>query len=224
MTPKHSSLTIAIVGGHGQIALRTTALLTAAGHRVLSVIRNPDQAAEIERAGGEPVVVDIERATDGDLAAAVAEADTLLFAAGAGPGSGPARKETVDYQGALTTMAAAARLGARVVQISYIGVANTPPAGTSPDFLAYQLAKHRADLALQASGLDWLIVRPGTLTNDPESGRVETGALERGPVSRANVARVLAEVLLRPDLNGFAFDLLDGDTPVADAVAALAQH
>ncbi|KUF07547.1 hypothetical protein AUL38_08820 [Leucobacter sp. G161] len=213
---------MAIIGGHGQIALRTTALLTRAGHRVLGVIRNPDHASAVERAGGEAVLVDIEHAKAEELAAAIGGADTLLFAAGAGPGSGPARKESVDHQGALTTMAAAAQLGARLVQISYIGVANTPPESVGPDFLAYQRAKYAADLALEASGLDWTIVRPGTLTNEQGTARVAVGVLERGPVSRDNVAQVLAEVVARADLAGVAFDLLDGDTPVRDAVAMLA--
>lgn len=222
MTNAREAQTVAIIGGHGQIALRTTALLAAAGHRVLGVIRNPAHASDVEKAGGETVLADIERATGGELAAAIGEADTLLFAAGAGPGSGPERKETVDHQGALTTMAAAAELGARLVQISYIGVANTPPESVGVDFLAYQRAKLAADLALEASALDWTIVRPGTLTDEPGTGRVAVGALERGPVSRDNVADVLAEVLVRPGFNGAAFDLLDGDSAVGDALDALA--
>ncbi|WP_232299752.1 NAD(P)H-binding protein [Leucobacter komagatae] len=223
MTQAEAPKTIAIIGGHGQIALRTTALLSAAGHRVLGVIRNPDHAADVERAGGEAVLADIEQATAEQLAAAIGAADALLFAAGAGPGSGPARKETVDHQGALTTMGAAKALSAAVVQISYIGVANTPPASVGDDFLAYQGAKYAADLALAASTLDWVIVRPGTLTDEPGTGRVTVGELERGPVSRDNVAEVLAQVLVRPELSGSSFDLLDGETPVSDAVNALAK-
>ena len=219
----HAPLTVAIIGGHGQIALRTTALLRAAGHRIRSVIRNADHAADIEAAGGEPVLIDIEHATGAELATAIGAASILIFAAGAGPGSGPDRKETVDHQGALTTMAAATQLRARVVQISYIGVAQTPPDSVGVDFLAYQRAKYAADLALEASDLDWTIVRPGTLTNDPGTGEVTIAPqLERGPVSRDNVARVLAEVVVRSDVEGIAFDLLDGDVPVADAVASIA--
>lgn len=214
--------TIAIIGGHGQIALRTTELLTAAGHTVLGVIRNPAHVADVAAANGSAVLVDLEQTTPEELASAIGAADTLLFAAGAGPGSGPARKESVDHQGALTTMAAAAILNARVVQISYIGVENTPPESVGPDFSAYQQAKYAADLALQASDLRWTIARPGTLTNEPGSGRVALGAgLSRGPVSRDNVARVLADVLVRPDLDGAVFDLLDGNSPVEEAVAQL---
>lgn len=214
--------TIAIIGGHGQIARKTTALLAQAGHRVLGVIRTPEHAADIERDGGVPVLLDLERSTGAQLAAAIGAADTLLFAAGAGPGSGPARKETVDHQGALTTMAAATRLGAGVVQISYIGVQNTPPESAGPDFLAYQRAKLAADEALRASGLDWTIVRPGTLSDEPGTGRVTAASeLPRGPVSRENVALVLAELVGGPRRPGLAFDLLDGETPVAEALRAL---
>lgn len=218
----HERPTVAIVGGHGQIALRATVLLRAAGYRVRSVIRNADQAVAVEHAGGEPVLLDIEHATGTQLATAIGAASTLVFAAGAGPKSGPERKETVDHQGALTTMAAATHLQARVVQISYIGVAQTPPASVGADFLAYQRAKYAADLALEASDLEWTIVRPGTLTNESGTGRVTISRkLERGPVSRDNVAQVLAEVVSRPELSGVAFDLLDGETPVVDAVAGL---
>ena len=211
-----------MIGGHGQIALRTTRLLSAAGHRVLSVIRNPDHAADVELAGGEPVMLDLERTNGDELARALGAAGTLVFAAGAGPGSGPERKETVDHQGALTTMTAAAQLGARVVQISYIGVATAPPESMGVDFAAYQRAKYAADLALEASGLDWVIVRPGTLTNDAGAGRVTVGArLDRGPVSRDNVARVLAEIVARPKLRGLTVDILDGDTEIERAVANL---
>lgn len=222
MNESSPTITVGMIGGHGQIALRATALLSAAGHRVLSVIRNPDHAADVERAGGEPVVLDLERSSGDDLARALGAADTLVFAAGAGPGSGPERKETVDHQGALTTMAAAAKLGARVVQISYIGVATAPPESMGVDFAAYQRAKYAADLALEASGLDWVIVRPGTLTNEAGSDRVTVSAkLDRGPVSRDNVARALAEVVARPELSGVAFDMLDGDTEIRQAIASL---
>lgn len=222
MNESSQMITVGMIGGHGQIALRATKLLTAAGHRVLSVIRNPAHAADVERIGGEPVVLDLEHSSGEELARALGAADTLVFAAGAGPGSGPERKETVDHQGALTTMAAAALLGARVVQISYIGVAVEPPASMGVDFAAYQRAKYAADLALEASGVRWVIVRPGTLTDEQGSGRVTVSAtLDRGPVSRDNVARVLAEVVARPDLDGFAFDMLDGDTDIEQAVADL---
>ncbi len=217
-----SPTVVGMIGGHGQIALRATRLLSAAGHRVLSVIRNPEHAADVELAGGEPVLLDLERTNGDELARALGAADTLVFAAGAGPGSGPERKETVDHQGALATMTAAAQLGARVVQISHIGVATTPPETMGVDFAAYQRAKCAADLALEASGLDWVIVRPGTLTNDAGTGRVTVGArLDRGPVSRDNVARVLAEIVARPKLRGLTVDILDGDTEIERAVANL---
>ena len=222
MNESSPNVTVGMIGGHGQIALKATELLSAAGHRVLSVIRNPDHTADVERAGGEPVVLDLERSSGDELARALGAADTLVFAAGAGPRSGPERKETVDHQGALTTMAAAANLGARVVQISYIGVAVAPPESMGIDFAAYQRAKYAADLALESSGLDWVIVRPGALTNEEGSGRVTVSSeLDRGPVSRDNVAQVLAEVVARPELNGIAFDMLDGDTDIEQAIVTL---
>lgn len=216
------TLTIALVGGHGQIALLSTRILAERGHRVIGVIRNPAHAADVAAAGGTPVLADLERDHPEQLAAAIGAADALVFAAGAGPGSGSERKETVDYRGAILTQDAAALLGARLVQISYIGVERTPQDSAGADFLAYQRAKYAADLALAETELDWLILRPGTLNNEPATGSVTlTDGLQRGPVSRENVARVLAALLERPELTRRGLDLLDGDTPVAEAVAGV---
>lgn len=183
------------------------------------VIRDPAQAGDLEDAGAEAVVCDIESE---ELTAAVEGADAVVFAAGAGPGSGPARKETVDRDGAVKLVEAAKANGiARYVIVSSIG-AHDPSLGDG-DFQAYLQAKHDADAAVAESGLDFTIVRPGSLSDDPGDGkvRINTELGERGPVSRDNVAAVLAEVLVADNVAGKTFELFDGDTPVADAVAAL---
>src|SRR5690349_3643854 len=187
---------VVIAGGHGQIALRLTRILSERGDRVRSVIRNPDHAADVSDAGAEPVVFDLEG--DGDLAAEVRGADAVVFAAGAGPGSGPARKQTVDYGAAVKLIDAAKSSGvSRYVIISSIGADN--PAGGSEAMRPYLEAKAAADAAVASSGLDWTIVRPGVLTNDPGTGRVAAGPnLERGEIPRDDVAAVLAAVLHEP--------------------------
>src|SRR5690606_6805110 len=136
---------IAIAGGHGQVALRLERLLARDGHRVRAVIRNPDHAADVTAAGAEPVVVDLEAlAGVHDLAEAVRGADAVVFAAGAGPGSGPERKRTVDYGGAVKLIAAAREAGVdRYVMVSSIG-AHRPEAGQGP-MRAYLQAKADAD-------------------------------------------------------------------------------
>jgi uncharacterized protein YbjT (DUF2867 family) len=211
---------VVIAGGHGQIALRLERLLSEAGHRARALIRNPDHAADVEAAGGEPVVCDLEAADD--LAEVVEGADAAVFAAGAGPGSGAARKRTVDYGGAVKLIDACRAAGVdRYVMVSSIG-AHRPDLAQGA-MGPYLQAKADADAALQASGLAFTIVRPGSLTDAPGTGRVTvTEDLgNRGPVPRDDVAAVLAAVLTDRLLVGRTVELFAGDTPIAEALAGL---
>jgi uncharacterized protein YbjT (DUF2867 family) len=212
---------VVIAGGHGQIALRLTRLLAGRGDQVVALIRNPDHAADVTQAGAEPAVVDLEQADEADVAAAITGADAVVFAAGAGPGSGSARKDTMDYGGAVKLVAAAQQAGVRrYLIVSSMGA--DPDAPGDDTFSVYLRAKGRADDAVLASGLDATVIRPGGLTNDPGTGRVRLGeTLPRGQVSRDDVAAVLVAVVDRPSTIGRTFDLIGGDTPVAEAVAAL---
>ena len=212
---------VAIAGGHGQIALRLARLLSRRGDEVVALVRNPEHAADVAQDGAAAAVVDLEQAGEGDVAAAIAGADAAVFAAGAGPGSGSTRKDTMDYGGAVKLIAAAQQAGVRrYVIVSSMG-ADANAAGDDT-FSVYLRAKGRADDAVRASGLDATVVRPGGLTNDPGTGRVQLGEeLPHGQVSRDDVAAVLVEVLDRPSTVGRTFDLVSGSTPVAEAVAAL---
>jgi uncharacterized protein YbjT (DUF2867 family) len=212
---------VVIAGGHGQIALRLTRLLAGRGDQVVALIRNPDHAADVAQAGAEPAVVDLEQTDEADVAAAITGADAVVFAAGAGPGSGSARKDTMDYGGAVKLVAAAQQAGVRrYLIVSSMGADSDAPGDDT--FSVYLRAKGRADDAVLGSGLDATVIRPGGLTNDPGTGRVRLGeALPGGQVSRDDVAAVLVAVLDRPSTIGRAFDLIGGDTPVAEAVAAL---
>jgi len=211
---------VAILGGHGKIALLLAARLRARGDAVRSLIRNPDHADEVRAAGGEPLLLDVERAGAQQLADALGAADAVVFAAGAGPGSGAARKETVDYGGAVKLIEACRLAGvARYVMVSAIGAA--PDAPGDAVYAVYQRAKGRADAELAASGLAYTIVRPGPLSDEPATGRVAL-AERRVPISRADVAAVLAATLHEDALVGAAFTLVGGDTPIAEALAAAA--
>jgi uncharacterized protein YbjT (DUF2867 family) len=211
--------TIAIAGGHGKIAMLLGGLLAARGDTVRGLIRKPEQQADLHAAGIEPVLCDLEG--DDDVAAAIRGADAVVFAAGAGPGSGEARKSTMDLGGAVKLIEAAKVKGiARYLMVSAIGAADPPVGGDV--YGAYLRAKALADDALRASGLDFTIVRPGGLTDDPGTGLVQiaddTG---RGQVPRADVAAVLLACLDAPGTIGKTFDLISGTTPIADALAAL---
>jgi uncharacterized protein YbjT (DUF2867 family) len=209
-------MNVVVAGGHGQIGQRLLKLLAERGDRARGLIRNPDHAADLEALGAEPVLCDLEG--DDDVAAAAAGADAVVFAAGAGPGSGAARKQTVDLGGAVKLMEAGV---ARYVIVSGISVSR--PDRAPEEMRPYIEAKAEADRRLQASGLDWTIVRPGLLTNEPGTGRVAAGNdLEYGEIPRDDVAAVLVAVLDDPGTVGKVFDLVAGDASIDEAVAALA--
>lgn len=212
---------VVVAGGHGQIAQRLLRLLAERGDRGRGLVRNPEHVADLEALGAEGVVADLEHE---DATAAVAGADAVVFAAGAGPGSGAERKRTMDLGGALRLIEAAKATGIRrYVMVSSMG-AHDPSSGSNP-MGPYLEAKAAADEALRGSGLDWTIVRPGHLTNDPGSGRVEIAERlgRSGSVPRDDVAAVLAACLDEPGTMGQTFELLSGETPVADAIAGLAK-
>lgn len=208
---------LVIAGGHGKIALLTTGLLARRGDQVVALVRNPDHFEDVRAAGGSPVLLDLETTTPQELAAVLDGADAALFAAGAGPGSGVERKDTVD-RGAAALFAEAAELAgvSRFVQISSTGIGRV----TGDEvFDAYLRAKGAAEDDLRARPLAWTIVRPGRLTDDPGTGLVEVSEepLPRGSVPRADVAAVVAELLRRPDTAGHVYEVVSGSTPVADA-------
>jgi nucleoside-diphosphate-sugar epimerase len=212
---------VAIAGGHGKIALRLTRLLTERGDEVRSLIRKPEHEGDIREAGGEPVVCDLENASEEEVAEAVGQADAVVFAAGAGPGSGPERKWTMDYGGAVKLIAAAKANGIeRYAMISSMGA--DPDAAGDDTFAVYQQAKGKADQELMASGLDYTICRPGGLTDDPGTGKVIAGEhVDRGQIPRDDVAAVLVAVLATPSTVGKTFEVVSGDTPIEEAVRAL---
>jgi uncharacterized protein YbjT (DUF2867 family) len=210
---------VVVAGGHGQIALKLLRQLAERGDRARGLIRNPDHASDLEAAGAEPVLCDLER--EADVARFVDGADAVVFAAGAGPGSGAERKKTMDLGGALKLVDAAKANGiTRYVMVSAIGAGQ--PEQASGAMRPYIAAKAEADRQLAASGLDYTIVRPGRLTDGPGTGRIRAGTdIGYGEVPRDDVAATLAAVLATPSTAGKTFDLLEGDTPVEDAVRAL---
>jgi uncharacterized protein YbjT (DUF2867 family) len=210
---------VLVAGGHGQVALRLLKLLVEHGHRGRGLIRNPAHAADLEAAGAEPVLCDLEA---DDPRPHLGSAQAIVFAAGAGPGSGPERKRTVDLGAAVKLIEAARELGvARYVMVSSMGTQDVEHAADA--MRPYLQAKRDADDALMASGLDWTIVRPGRLTDDPGIGKVDAARAlgRRGEITRDDTALVLLETLERPGLARVAFDVLEGPTPVGVALDAL---
>ena len=218
------AMEVAVVGGHGKIALRLLRLLSARGDRARGLIRNPDHAADVEATGATAVGADIENLDAPAIARSIAGVDAVVFAAGAGAGSGPARKLTVDYGGAVKLIEAA-RLSdvSRYLIVSAMGVNH--PENWSEQMRPYYEAKVDADREVVESGLDYTIVRPGGLTDDPGTGLIHAAEqlpVERyGRIPRDDVAATLVACLDEPTTIGRAFDEVSGDTPIGEAVARL---
>ncbi|MGH2957681.1 MAG: NAD(P)H-binding protein [Solirubrobacterales bacterium] len=139
---------IVVIGGHGKVGLQLLKLLAGRGDTARGVIRDPAQAPDLEAVGATPIVLDIENREIGD---AVAGADAVVFAAGAGAGSGPARKRTVDYAGAVALIEAARAHGiSRYLMVSAMGVNH--PERWSEQMRPYYEAKADADAGLEQSG------------------------------------------------------------------------
>jgi uncharacterized protein YbjT (DUF2867 family) len=219
---------IVVAGGHGQIALILERMLAERGDAVAGIVRNPDHVPDLEAVGAEAVVVDLEQASIDEVVAYLQGADAVVFAAGAGPGSGIARKETVDRNAAILLADAAERAGIeRYLMISSRGAdTRAKDEGMDPVFAAYLRAKATADADVRArSGLNTTIVRPGRLTNEPGTGLV-TIADSTGPgsIPREDVAAVLVALLDMPETGGQTFELISGPIPITDALQARLRH
>lgn len=217
-----TSQRVVVAGGHGKIARLLHPLLAARGDVPVALVRNPDHVADVEADGAQAVVLDLEHASVHDVAAVLDGADAVVFAAGAGPDSGPERKRTLDRDGAVLLADACQAAGVRrYVIVSSMG-ADSADRGSDDVFQVYLAAKADADDDLRARDLDWTVVRPGRLTDAAPTGRVTAAASTgRGDIPRADVAAVLAAVLADGALAGVTFEVVSGDLPVADALAGL---
>jgi uncharacterized protein YbjT (DUF2867 family) len=215
---------IAIIGGHGKVALHLSALLTEEGHSVTSFIRNPDQAADVAAPGASPSVLDVENSTTAEIAAALRNHDAVVWSAGAGGGD-PQRTYAVDRDAAIRSMDAAAEAGVgRYVMVSYFGAGPDHGVPADSGFFAYAEAKAAADEYLRGTGLAWTILGPGHLTSAPGNGLIDVNpdnSWQGADTSRANVAIVAAAVLEVPGSAGKTIEFRDGTLPVAAALEAV---
>lgn len=213
---------IAIVGGNGKVARHVITQLVTHGHQPVALVRNPTYQHDLEQLGAHVRMLDIEQDGVEKYAEAFSECDAVVFSAGGGPDGNIERKRTVDLGGSLASIEAARQAGIdRFVQISAINVDRPVPDSAEPVWKAYVEAKRDADIALRESGLDWTILRPGRLTDDPGTGLVALGdSLGRGDIPRADVAAVVVAALENPSSTGRQWDLVGGQTPVDEAVAS----
>lgn len=209
---------IAVIGGHGKVALGLARILTDRGDQVTSVFRNPDHADDVAATGADPLVADIERLDTDALAGLLTGHDAVVFAAGAGGGN-PARTYAVDRDAAIRVIDAAGRAGVkRFVMVSYFGAGPNHGVPSENSFFPYAEAKAAADEHLRASDLDWTVLGPGRLTLEPPTGRIVIGE-GKDDVPRADVARVIAAALHDDSTVGRTIDFNSGDVPIAEALA-----
>jgi uncharacterized protein YbjT (DUF2867 family) len=212
---------VVIAGGHGKIALLLERLLAERGDQAVALIRNPAHVADVQKAGAEAFICDLEAASAGEVAVVLSGADAAVFAAGAGPGSGVPRKDSVDRAASVLMADAATRAGVRrFVQISSMGAGQAPRPGSDEVWAAYIAAKTAAEADLRARDLDWTILRPGGLTDAPATGRIRLAPppLPRGKIPRADVAAVIVALLDDPGTRHQTLELVGGDSPIAAAV------
>lgn len=215
--------TIAVVGGHGKIAMLLHPILVAAGHQPVALARSEEYRSDLDRVGAQLRLLDIENSEVEDYVAAFAGCDAVVFAAGGGPDGNKDRKKTVDLGGSLASIDAAQRAGVRrFVQISAMGVDEPLPEDTGDVWAAYVEAKRDADTALRDSGLQWTIIRPGALTDEAATGAVTVGdTVDRGEITRADVAALVAAALATDSTIGTQWEAINGDTPIGDAVRGI---
>ncbi|MEN0129492.1 MAG: NAD(P)H-binding protein [Brevundimonas sp.] len=210
---------VVIFGGHGKVALLLEPLLAARGDAVRAVIRNPDHADDVQAAGAEPVVADVERLDTAALADLLRGAGAVVWSAGAGGGSSE-RTYAVDRDAAIRAIDAATQAGVdRFVMVSYLGAGPDHGVPAESSFFAYAEAKAAADAHLRGSSLAWTIVAPGTLTLGPATGAIDVRSTGSGSVPRADVAAVVAAVLARPQTAGRTVGFISGGTPIDTALS-----
>jgi uncharacterized protein YbjT (DUF2867 family) len=210
---------VAVIGGHGKVALHLAGLLAEQGHEVTSIIRNPDHEGDVAATGAEPLVVDVEHVGEEELAQHLSGHDAVVWSAGAGGGD-PERTYAVDRDAAIRSMNAAEAAGVpRYVMVSYFGARPDHGVPTDSSFFAYAEAKAAADEHLRSSRLHWTILGPSSLTTEPGTGSIEVGDdLEGREVPREDVAAVAAAVLADPSTIRRTIEFNSGDVLIAEAI------
>lgn len=214
-------MNVLVIGANGQIGKHLVEQLSQEGkHQVTAMIRKPEQADALKELGAQVVMGDLEGTVD-ELAEAMKDQNAIVFTAGSGGSTGPDKTLLIDLDGAVKTMEAAEKQGiSRYILVSAYGADQRSkwPEEIKP----YYVAKHFADRALFASDLNYTIIRPGGLKNEPGTGKVAVGTdLKPGSIAREDVARVIVASLQEEKTYRMAFDLIAGDHAVSDALGKL---
>lgn len=210
-----------LIGAAGGVGRRLAKRLSELGFEVSGMVRKPTQSDVVAQTGATAVQGDLIRDSVEELADKFAGHDAIVFSAGA-HGTGMDQTTLIDGEGLEKSVDAA--IAADVNRFVLVSV--FPEAGRESEpkesFEHYMKVKKQSDVYLTRTNLDWLIVRPGTLSDEQGDGRVSAGvALEYGVVRRDNVASFIVAALRSSGLSRLIVELTDGSTPVEDAVSAL---
>ncbi len=214
-------MNVLVVGANGKTGRHIIPLLKAAGHTPRAMIRNFDQRGDMEALGAECVAGDLEK----PLGYAVNGNRAVIFAAGSGSKTGPEKTVEVDFHGALSLIETCERMN--VTRFIMLSSMNTDDPETGPEKLRHYLnAKAGADARLRQSLMNWTIVRPGYLNDEPSHELLDI-APSLGPIddntriSREDVAKVMVECMAHDNTIGKSFDIIDGRIPLKEALESI---
>ncbi|KMS87561.1 NAD-dependent dehydratase [Streptomyces regensis] len=208
---------IGITGGIGDLLARK---LRSRGDTVRGLVRRDEQQAALAAQGVQATVGDLAGMTVEELAAAFGGVDVIVFSAGSNGGSRKVTK-AIDGDGVVTAIDAARLAGVeRFVLVSVLPESwRERDLGDEVEY--YFAVKKGADVAVSRTGLNWLILRPSLLVDDPGIGTVSLGPAEfHGQIAREDVAATLAELLHEPRIGRQILELNTGSTPIQEAVRA----
>ncbi|ATH94604.1 SDR family oxidoreductase [Bacillus glycinifermentans] len=210
-----------IVGANGQIGKHLTSMLKESSeHQVRAMVRSEEQAETLKRSGIETALANLE-GTVHEIAEAAKGCDAIVFTAGSGGKTGADKTLLVDLDGAAKTIEAAEKAGIqRFIMISVLQAHHRE--NWNEAIKPYFVAKHYADKILERSSLTYTIIRPGGLLNEPGTGKIKAAEnLERGTIPREDVAATVAAALSEERTFRRSFDLLSGETAIAEAIKAI---
>lgn len=210
---------IGITGGVGRLVARK---LVAQGDQVGGLVRSASKSEELAREGISTTSGDIVTMSVEELASALRGSEAIVFTAGAGGRDGPNATDQVDGDGPAKLAAAANLAGVRRLLLISVFPEAWRERRMDADFEHYMVAKKRAETQLVLTDLDWLVLRPSALTNEPGTGRIDLGLAKiHNEITRDDVAATLVEALRQPEINRLILELTGGSTPIEEAVAAM---
>lgn len=207
-------MNVFVIGANGKIGKQLVERLHNEGnHEVTAMVRKEEQLDEFKSNGYNAVLGNLEGDVS-ELTKALEGMDAVVFAAGSGGDTGADKTLLIDLDGAAKSIEAAKANG-NIQHFVMVSALKADDRSAWPDEMKpYYVAKHHADRLLEQSGLNYTIVRPGALTDDVGTGKVEVGDVTTGEVPRADVAAFIAHIIGHQEAKNKAVDLIKGDTPI----------